>query len=154
MRSDSGRLHRIVRAVAGFLTLAASAVIATVALVAAPSLAADADVPFVVTIESPSVKVGERAVIVATIATREGFKITESYRHRLRRLSAVDDGVQLASKVVSGSVLDGKVVFLIDVVPTKVGTHSVVGFFRFSLHNGQQLDIKSAPFEATVTATE
>jgi hypothetical protein len=139
MRSESGRLHRIIRAVA---------------VIPAPSLAADADRAFVVTIDSPSVKLGERAVIVATITTREGFKITESYRHKIRRLSGVDDGVRLASKVVNGSVRDGKVVFLIDVVPTKVGTHSVVGFFRFSLHNGQQLDIKSAPFEATVTATE
>jgi len=30
----------------------------------------------------------------------------------------------------------------------------VVGVFRFSVNNGQQLDIKAAPFEATVTATE
>jgi hypothetical protein len=154
MRSDRGRLRRSVRAGAGLLALAAGAVIAAVPLVPARSLAAEADLPFVVAIDSPSVKLGERAVIVATIAAREGFKITESYRHRIRRLSALDDGVRLASQVVDGSVRDGKVVFRIDVVPTKVGTHPVVGFFRFSIHNGQQLDIKSAPFEATVTATE
>ncbi len=154
MWSERGRLRRIVRAVAGSLALAASAVIGAVAVVPAPSRAADVDSAFVVTIDSPSVKLGERAVIVATITTRDGFKITDSYRHKIRKLSAIDDGLRLGSKIVNGSVRDGKVVFLIDVVPTKLGTHSVVGFFRFSLHNGQQLDIKSAPFEATVTATE
>jgi len=30
----------------------------------------------------------------------------------------------------------------------------VIGIFRFSVNNGQQLDIRAAPFEATVTATE
>ena len=154
MRSERGRLRRIVSAVAGSLALAASAVVAAVAVVPTSSLAADADSAFVVTIDSPQVKLGEPAVIVATITTRDGFRITESYRHRIRKLSATGDGMQLRSTVVNGSVRDGKVVFLVDVVPTKAGTHTVVGFFRFSLHNGQQLDIKSAPFEATVTATE
>jgi hypothetical protein len=154
MWSERGRLRGIPGAVARPLVLAASAVVWAVAAAPVPSAAVDADSAFVVTIDSPTVKLGERAVIVATITARDGFKITESYRHKIRKLSAIDDGARLRSKVVNGSMQEGKVVFLIDVVPTKVGTHSVVGFFRFSLHNGQQLDIKSAPFEATVTATE
>jgi hypothetical protein len=124
-----------------------------VTLVPVTGLAVDPDA-FVVTVNSPSVKLGEHAVIVATITTRDGFKITESYRHKIRQLSALDDGVQLVSKVVNGTVREGKLIFLVDVVPTKVGIHTVVGFVRFSLHNGQQLDITSAPFEATVTAME
>jgi hypothetical protein len=154
MRSENGRLRRIVGVVAGSLALEASAVITAVELVPTASLAAAADSAFVVTIDNPKVKLGERAVIVATITTRDGFKITESYRHRIRKLSATGDGVQLRSTVIDGSVREGTVVFLVEVVPTKVGIHTVVGFFRFSLHNGQQLDIKSAPFEATVTAME
>jgi hypothetical protein len=153
MRSERDRLQRIVGTVARSLVFAVL-VVAGAAAVPVPSPAVDDDGAFVVTIDSPSVKLGERAMIVATIAAREGFRITESYRHRIWKLSATDDGVRLARKVVNGSMQEGKVVFLVDVVPTKVGTHSVVGFFRFSLHNGQQLDITSAPFEATVTATE
>ena len=38
--------------------------------------------------------------------------------------------------------------------PKTIGAHMVVGVFRFSINNGQQLDIKAAPFEATVTVTE
>jgi hypothetical protein len=146
MRSERRPLHLIVCAVL--------AVGLAVADGAAPSLAAGADDGFVITVDSPSVKLGEHAVIVATIAARDGYKITSSYRHKTRRLTALDDGVRLDGKAVDGAVQDGKVVFRIDVVPTKVGTHSVGGYFRFSLHNGQQLDIRSAPFEATVTATE
>jgi hypothetical protein len=154
MRSEHGRLRRIVGTAGRSLVLVASVVIGAVAAFPVPSPAVDTDSAFVVTIDSPTVKLGERGVIVATITAGEGFKITESYRHKIRKLSALDDGVRLASKVVNGAMQEGKVVFLIDVVPTKVGTHSVVGFFRFSVHNGQQLDIKSAPFEAAVTATE
>jgi hypothetical protein len=139
-------LRRICRPALGLAALAA------LALMAAPRVAGEGE-SFVVSIDNASVKVGERAVITATIATREGFKITESYRHRIRRLSA-PPGVELASKIVTGSVRDGKVVFLVGVTPRKAGTHTVTGFFRFSLHNGQTIDIKSAPFEATVTAIE
>jgi hypothetical protein len=139
-------LRRISRPALGLAALAA------LALMAAPRVAGEGE-SFVVSIDNASVKVGERAVITATIATREGFKITESYRHRIRRLSA-PPGVELASKIVTGSVRDGKVVFLVGVTPRKAGTHTVTGFFRFSLHNGQTIDIKSAPFEATVTAIE
>jgi hypothetical protein len=123
------------------------------ALAAGPSGAADRNAPFVISIEDASVKVGEPAVIVATIATRGGFTITESYRHRILQLSA-SEGVELPGKVVRGSVRDGRVVFSVGVTARKAGAHSVVGLFRFSFHNGRQVDITSAPFEATVTATE
>jgi hypothetical protein len=113
----------------------------------------DRDAPFVISIQDASVKVGEPAVIVATVTTREGFTITESYRHRILNLS-VPEGVELSSKLVRGSVRDGRVVFSVGVTPRKAGAHSVVGIFRLSFHNGRQIDITSAPFEATVTATE
>jgi len=100
------------------------------------------------------VKLGEKAVIVATISPRGGFRITESYRHRVVNLSAIDAGVDIGRKVVRGSVTDGSVIFRVEVVPKTAGAHIVVGVFRFSVNNGQQLDIKAAPFEATVTATE
>ena len=40
------------------------------------------------------------------------------------------------------------------VVPKTAGPHLVIGVFRFSITDGERLDIKAAPFEATVTATD
>jgi len=133
----------------------ATSIVCLIAVAAiAPGWAADDDHAFAVRIDSPTVKLGEKAVIVATISPRGGFRITESYRHRVVNLSAIDAGVDIGRKVVRGSVRDGSVIFRVEVVPKTAGAHIVVGVFRFSVNNGQQLDIKAAPFEATVTATE
>ena len=133
----------------------ATSIVCLIAVAAiAPGWAADDDHAFAVRIDSPTVKLGEKAVIVATISPRGGFRITESYRHRVVNLSAIDAGVDIGRKVVRGSVTDGGVIFRVEVVPKTAGAHIVVGVFRFSVNNGQQLDIKAAPFEATVTATE
>lgn len=109
---------------------------------------------FAVRIDSPTVKVGDKAIIIATISPLDGFRIAESYRHRIVQLSATDSGVEIGRKVVRGSVSGGTVVFRVDVVPKTPGPHLVTGVFRFSVTNGERLDIKAAPFEATVTATE
>ena len=119
-----------------------------------PSGAADDEAAFAITVDNPTVKVGQPAAIVVTITARNGYRITESYRHRIVNLAAVDDGVEVAKKVVRGSVQDGRVVFRVDVQPKTVGAHIVAGVFRFSINNGARLDIKAAPFEATVTVTE
>lgn len=132
----------------------AAAVLVTAAAVAAAGTATPADRPFVFTIDNPTLKLGSRGVIVATIAARDGFRITDSYRHRIQSLAAMDDGVELARKVVRGSVEDGRLVFRVEVLPKRAGAHHVIGVFRFSVNNGQQLDIKAAPFEATVTVIE
>ena len=133
----------------------ATSIVCLIAIAAiASSWAADDDRAFAVRIDSPTVKLGEKAVIVATISARDEFRITESYRHRVVNLSAIGAGVEIGRKVVRGSVRDGSVIFRVEVVPKTAGAHIVVGVFRFSVNNGQQLDIKAAPFEATVIATE
>jgi hypothetical protein len=109
---------------------------------------------FAVNVDSPTVKLGGRALIVATISPAEGYRITDAYRHRIVNLASADDGVEIGRKVVRGSVKDGAVVFRVEVVPKTAGPHLVVGVFRFSITNGERLDIKAAPFEATVTATD
>jgi hypothetical protein len=109
---------------------------------------------FSIAIENPSVRIGEKAMIVATLTARPGYRITDSYRHRIVSLAATDAGLVLAGEVARGSVEDGRIVFRVEVVPKKAGVHGVTGVFRFSVHDGRQLDIRAAPFEATVTATE
>ena len=109
---------------------------------------------FAVKVDSPTVKLGAPALIVATISPAEGYRITEAYRHRIVNLAATDGAVDIGRKVVRGAVKDGAVVFRVEVVPKTAGPHLVVGVFRFSITNGERLDIKAAPFEATVTATD
>ena len=141
--------RRITPAIVGVMAVAAA--VATAVTATGADYAGDA---FTVSIDNPTVKLGAKALIVATISPRDGFRITPSYRHRIVNLSATDDGVQLATKVVRGSVTDGAVVFRVEVVPKTVGPHQIIGVFRFSVNNGERLDIKAAPFEATVTATD
>lgn len=128
--------------------------IGVLARLAAPAGAADSGPAFTVSVESPTVTVGQRATIVATIWARNEYRVTESYRHRIVNIASTDDGVEIDRKVVRGSVKDGGIVFRLDVLPKTAGTHVVVGIFRFSINNGTQLDIKAAPFEATVVVTE
>jgi hypothetical protein len=124
-----------------------------VVLITSSSLAADPAYPVAIEIQNVSAKVGEKAVIVATITIGDGFSVTDSYRHRLGELRA-SDGAELDTRVVRGSVQDRSIVFTVPVTPTRVGAHPVSGVFRFSYHNGQELDIRAARFEATVTGTE
>jgi hypothetical protein len=134
---------------------------ATIAVIALAVATAGAATPgaysggtFAVNVDNPTVKLGARALIVATISPAQGYRITDAYRHRIVNLAATDAGVEIGRKVVRGSVKDGAVVFRVDVVPKTAGPHLVVGVFRFSITNGERLDIKAAPFEATVTATD
>jgi hypothetical protein len=125
-----------------------------VTLVALTAVAyADAQSAFVIRVQNASARVGEKAVIAATISMGEGFKVTDSYRHRIIKLSA-SDGVEVERQIVPGSIRDGSIVFAVGVTPKSAGTYTVHGVFRFSYHNGGELDIRAAPFEATVTATE
>jgi len=139
---------RLVAAIASIIVVAV-----TVTTAVAPTRADYVASAFAVKIDNPTVKRGSTAVIVATISAREGFRIAEAYRHRIVNLSG-DDGVDVARRVVIGAVTDGSVVFRVEVVPKTAGPHVIVGVFRFSVTNGERLDIKAAPFESTVTATD
>src|SRR5467141_4088721 len=107
-----------------------AAVIALAVAGATAGAAARADYSggtFAVSIDSPTVKLGGKAVIVATISATEGFRVAESYRHRIVNLAATDDGVEIGRRVVRGVVRDGAVVFHVEVVPRTVGAHLVIG---------------------------
>ena len=128
-------------------------VLMAVVVRAAPSRAEDSRSSVDITIQNAVAKVGEKAVIVAKISVRDGLEITNSYRHRISGLSQ-SDGVELEREVVRGVIEDGSIVFTVGVIPKRAGIHTVRGLFRFSYHHGSELDIRTARFEATVTATE
>jgi hypothetical protein len=121
-------------------------------------IAAEAQDAVIVTVEDASAKVGEKAIIVAKIAAREGYKIAEDYRNRVSSLSAEDNEVEFEKKVIRGSMQNGSLVFKIPVTPKKPGTHAINGVLRFgfvnSLDGDYHLDIKWMPLVATVTGTE
>ena len=122
-------------------------------LAGAPAAWAQSSVdPVVLTVENASAKVGERAAVLATLATREGFRFTDVYGHRISRLSA-DGGVAFSDEVVRGKLEDGKVSFSIGVMPTVSGEHVINGLIRYSVHRDGVLEMKSARLIATVTGT-
>ena len=121
-------------------------------------IAAEVQDAVIVSVEDASAKVGEKAIVVAKITAREGYRIAEDYRNRITTLSALDDGVEFENKVVRGSMQDGDLVFKIRVTPKKPGAHAINGVLRFgfinSLDGDYHLDIKWMPLVATVTGTE
>ena len=141
------RHHAVVVSLVAFL-------IPLAAVAAAADRTQYSDTGFSVTIDNPTVKVGTTAVIVATISPQDGFRITPSYRHRLTNLSATGEGVTVPKQLVRGVQKDGGVVFNVDVVPKVAGAHTITGVFRFSINDGERLDIKATKFQAVVHATE
>ena len=108
--------------------------------------------PVVITVENATARVGETTAVRATLTPREGFGLTDVYRHRIIKLST-DGGVAFEDEVVAGKVDDGKVVFSVAVRPTYPGTHVINGVFRYSVFQEGHLEMKSAPLIATVTGT-
>jgi hypothetical protein len=135
-------------------TLAAVGLAALIGLAGGPGFA-DSRVPFALEVENATAKVGEPAVVRATIIPPEGMKLTSVYRHRLIELSAFEDrGVKFDDEVVIGTVQDGKLMFEVGVTPTEPGAHPINGLMRVSFINGNKSESKSIPLMATVTGTE
>ena len=120
--------------------------------------AAETEDAVTITVASASAKVGEKAVIVATITPRDGYKIADAYRNRLMSLSSADSGVRFDSEVVRATLKDGTLVFKLQTTPLTAGEHAINGVFRFAYVSSEdgagRLDIKSAPLIATVSGTE
>jgi hypothetical protein len=146
-RFNDGVLGRVSAVALAIVVLAGGGTIAEL------NAAEDSKSSVDITIQDAVARVGEKAVIVATISVRDGFEITKSYRHRIIKLSE-PDGVELERQIVRGVIENGSLVFTVGVTPRRAGIHTVRGLFRFSYHNDREVDIRAARFEATVTATE
>lgn len=136
----------------------ACAAAAAFLLTSAPVSAVETEDAVVLTIEDATAKVGEKAIVVAKITFREGFKVADGYRNRAGTFSAADDAVSFANPSVKGTIQNDNLVFKIAVTPTKAGAHAINGVLRFGFVNSvdgdYHLDIKSMPLIATVTGTE
>jgi hypothetical protein len=116
----------------------------------APALAED-PLPYKVEVSDVTAKVGEHAVLHATVTLRDGFRLLEAYNNRVMQLSSWDGGVAFERKVVDASVQDGALVFAVGVTPTKPGKHPINGVFRFGYIDGDTMMMISVPLIANVT---
>jgi hypothetical protein len=120
----------------------------------APPALADDPLPYKVEVSDITAKVGEHAVLDATVRLRAGCRLLEAYNNRVMQLSSWDDGVAFEHKVVDASIRDGALVFAIGLRPTKPGKHPINGVFRFGYINGDTMMMISVPLIANVTGTE
>lgn len=133
----------------------AATLLAVLAVVRSAPLAwADDARPYTVEVSDISAKVGEHAVLLATVRLRDGYRVLEAYNNRVMQLSSWDDGVAFERKVVDAAVREGALTFAVDLKPTKPGKHPINGVFRFGYIAGDTMMMISVPLIANVTGTE
>jgi hypothetical protein len=110
---------------------------------------------YVIEISDVSAKVGEPAVIVATLKVRDGYRILRSYNNRVISLSSFDDGVTFDRKMVPATVQEEALVFAVGLRATKPGKHPINGIFRVGyIHGSDEFAMVSVRLIANVTGTE
>jgi len=119
-----------------------------------PAAAQDSSV-YAVEVGDVTAKIGEPAVMRATLKLRDGYRILKSYNNRVGRLSSSDDGVAFEQEMVKAELQDGALVFAIPLHATKPGTHPINGVFRVGYMLGtDEMDMVSVKLIANVTGTE
>ena len=117
--------------------------------------AAEEASPYSVEVRDVAAKVGDHAVMRATLRIRDGYQILAGYNNRVIELSSLDDGVAFDRKMVPAQVEDGALVFEVGLRPTKPGKHPVNGVFRVGyIHKPDDLSMVSLRLIADVTGTE
>jgi hypothetical protein len=123
---------------------------------AGPARAADTDGAYQVDLANVSGKVGDNAVLHATLRPKNGYRVLEDYNNRIIMLSALDDGVEFAKKSVPAVLHDGTLEFSVELKPTKPGPHPINGVFRVGYVDDPKssFEMINVPLIATVTGTE
>ena len=102
-----------------------------------------------------SAKVGEPAVLHATLHIRDGYRVLQAYNNRVMELSSNDDGVAFEHRVVRGTVQANGLDFAIGVRATKPGKHPINGYFRVGyIHAPDEMAMVSLRLIANVNGTE
>ena len=110
---------------------------------------------YAVEVSDVTAKVGEHAVMRAKLRARDGYRILESYRNRVIKLSVEDDGVAFDQEVVPATVEEGALLFAVGFRATKPGKHPINGLFRVGYIRGAgEMAMVSLPLIANVTGTE
>jgi hypothetical protein len=116
---------------------------------------ADESPAYVVEVTDVSAKVGEPAVLHATLRIRDGYRVLEGYNNRVMELSSFDDGVAFERRVVRATAQGDGLDFAIGVRATKPGRHPINGYFRVGyIHGTDELSMVSLRLIANVNGTE
>ncbi len=118
------------------------------------SRAAAEDGAYVVEISDVTAKVGEPAVLHATLRVRDGYRVLQSYNNRVIELSSFDDGVAFDQRVVKATLQDTGLEFAISLKATKPGKHPINGYFRVGYIGTGEFAMVSLPLMANVNGTE
>jgi hypothetical protein len=129
--------------VAGLIAFGGSAVIA------------EEPAAYVVNVSDVTAKVGEPAIMLATLKVRDGYRILTGYNNRVIRLSSWDEGVVFDRDMVPARVEDDALVFKVGLKATKPGTHPINGLLRVGYIQGaDEMAMVSMKLMANVTGTE
>ena len=128
-----------------------------VALVTSAGMRANAEEPspYIVEVSDVAAKVGDPAVLRATLRARDGYRILKGYNNRLIKLSSFDDGVIFERGMVPAALDEGALVFAVAIRVTKPGKHPINGVFRVGfIHGTDEIAMVSVRLIANVTGTE
>jgi hypothetical protein len=122
-------------------------------------LLAEESEAYVVEVSDVTARVGEPAVMLATLKIRDGYRILHAYNNRVIALSSYDDGVAFDSKMVPATVKEDALVFAVPLRATKAGKHPINGIFRVGYIHGaddgtDEMSMVSVRLIANVTGTE
>jgi hypothetical protein len=110
---------------------------------------------YVVEVSDVTAKVGEPAVMRATLKARDGYRILKHYNNRVIELSSFDDGVAFERKIVPATVDEDSLVFEVPLHATKVGKHPINGIIRVGyIHGTEEMAMVSLRLIANVMGTE
>jgi len=110
---------------------------------------------YVVEVTDVSAKVGEPAVLHATLRIRDGYRVLQGYNNRVIELSSFDDGVVFERPVVRATIQEGGLDFAIGLRATKPGRHPINGYFRVGyIHGPDELAMVSLRLIGNINATE
>ena len=110
---------------------------------------------YVVEVNDVTAKVGEPAVMRATLKARDGYRILKHYNNRVIQLSSFDDGVAFEQKMVPATLDEETLVFEVPLHATKAGKHPINGVIRVGYIRGtDEMDMVSLRLMANVTGTE
>jgi len=116
---------------------------------------AEESAAYVVEVSDVTAKVGEPAVMRATLRIRDGYRILKTYNNRVIELSSINDGVAFERRIVPATVQEGALAFAIGLRATKSGKQPINGIFRVGYIQGtDKLAMVSLRLIANVIGTE
>src|SRR5271163_4409497 len=110
---------------------------------------------YIVEVSDVTAKVGEPAVMRATLKARDGYRILKHYNNRVIELSSFDDGVAFEQRMVPATLDEETLVFEVPLHATKAGKHPINGIIRVGyIHGTDEMAMVSLQLIANVTGTE